>query len=81
MECVLDLVVFDLFLVVDRLLQVYQLFLIAHQQVSGRKLASKIPLSVLMSDGQNLSWLSKFYLFEVLDYVGCCFLMILDALS
>ena len=81
MECVLDLVVFDLFLVVDRLLQVYQLFLTAHQQVSGRKLASKIPLSVLMSDGQNLSWLSKFYLFEVLDYVGCCFLMILDALN
>ena len=81
MECVLDLVVFDLFLVVDRLLQVYQLFLTAHQQVSGRKLASKIPLSVLMSDGQNLSWLSKSYLFEVLDYVGCCFLMILDALS
>ena len=81
MECVLDLVVFYLFLVVDRLLQVYQLFLFAHQQVCGRKLASKIPLSVLMSDGQNLSWLSKSYLFEVLDYVGCCFLMILDALS
>ena len=33
MECVLDLVTLDLFVVVDRLLQVYQFFLIAHQQV------------------------------------------------
>ena len=81
MDCVLDLVVLDLFLVVDRLLQAYQLFLIAHQQVSGRDLASNISLSVLLSDGQNLSWLSKFSLFEVLGYMGCCFLTILDALS
>ena len=44
--------VLDLFLVVDRLLQAYQLFLIAHQQVSGRNLASKISPSVLLSDGQ-----------------------------
>ena len=64
MECVLDLVVLDLFfvVVVDRILQAYQLFLIAHQQVSGRNLASKISLSVLLSDGQNLSWLSRFSL-------------------
>ena len=81
MECVLDLVVLDLFLVVDCLLQAYQLFLIAHQQVSGRNLASNISLSVLMSDSQNLSWLSKFSLFEALGYMGCCFLTILDALS
>ena len=63
MECVSDLVVFDLFLVVDRLLQAYQLFLIAHQQVSDRNLASKISLSVLLSDGQNLSWLIEQILF------------------
>ena len=81
MECLLDLVVLDLFLVVDRLLQAYQLFLIAHQQVSDRKLASKISLSVLLSDGKNLSWLSKFSLFEVLGYMGYCFFTILDALS
>ena len=36
MKCVLDLVVLDLFLVVDWLIQVYQLFLIACQQVSDR---------------------------------------------
>ena len=81
MECVSDLVVFDLFLMVDRLLQAYQPFLIAHQQVSDRNLASKISLSVLLSDGQNLSWLSKFSLFEVLGYMECCFLTIFDALS
>ena len=81
MECVFDLVVLDLFLVVDRLLQAYQLFLIAYQQVSGRNLASKISSSVLLSDGQNRSSLSKFSLFEVLDYMGCCFLTIMDALS
>ena len=81
MEFVLDLVVLDHFLVVDRLLQAYQLFLIVHQQVSVRDLASKITLSVLMSDGQNLSWLSRFSLFELLGYMGCCFLTILDALS
>ena len=73
MKCVLDLVVLDLFLVVDRLLQTYQLFLIAHQQVSGRNLVSKISLSVLLSDGQDLSWLRRFSLFEVLGYVKCCF--------
>ena len=73
MECVLDLVVLDLFLVVDRLLQAYQLFLIAHQQVSGRNLASEILILVLLSHGQNLSWLSRFSLFEVLGYMGCCF--------
>ena len=81
MECVLDLLVLDLFLVVDRLLQAYQIFLIAHQQVSGRNLASKIFLSILLSDGQNLSWLSRFSLFKVLGYMGCCFLAIFDALS
>ena len=79
-ECLLDLVL-HLFLVVNRLLQAYQLFLIAYQQVSDRNLASKIFLSVLLSDGQNLSWLSRFYLFEVLGYMGCCFLTILDALN
>ena len=47
MECVLDLVVPYLFLVADRLLQAYQLILIAHQQVSGYKLASKISFSSL----------------------------------
>ena len=81
MECVLGLVVLDLFLVVDRLLQACQLFLIAHQQVSGRHLASKISFSVLLSNGQNLSWLSKFSLFEVCGYMGCCLLTILEALS
>ena len=64
MECLLDLVVLDLFLK-DRFLQAYQLFLIAHQQVSDRNLASKIFLSVLLSDSQNFSWLSRFSLFEV----------------
>ena len=73
MECVLDLVDLDLFLVIDRLLQVYQLFLIAHQQDSDRNLASKIFLSVLLSDGQNLS-------VEVIGYMECCLLTILDAL-
>ena len=53
-ECVLDLVI-DLFLVVGHLLQAYQLFLIAHQRVSGRNLTSKIFLSVSLSDGKNLS--------------------------
>ena len=85
MECVLNLVALDLFLVVDRLLQAYQLFLIAYQQVSGRNLASKISLLVLLSDGQNLSWLSRFSLFEVLGYMGyyflifffyCCFVIV-----
>ena len=81
MECVLGLVALYLFVVVDRLLQAYQFFLIAHQKVSGRNLASKIFLSFLLSDGQNLSWLSKFSLFEVLGYMGCYFLAILYALS
>ena len=81
MECILNLVVLDLFLVVDRLLQAHLLFLIAHQQVSGRNLASKISLSVLLGDGQNLSWLSRFSLFEVLGYMECCFLTIFEALS
>ena len=53
-ECVLDLVI-DLFLVVGRLLQAYQLFVIAHQRVSDRNLVSKIFLSVSLSDGKNLS--------------------------
>ena len=60
MEFILDLAVLDLFLVVDCLLQAYQLLLIAHQQVFGHNLASKISLSVLLSYGQNLSWLSRF---------------------
>ena len=81
MECVLNLVVLDPFLVVDRLLKACQISLIAHQQVSGRNLASKISLSVLLSDGQSFSCLSKLSLFEVLGYMGCCFLTILDALG
>ena len=81
MECVLNRVVLDLFLVVDHLLKGYQLFLFGHQPVSVRKLASKITLSVLMSDGESLSWLSKFSLFEEFGYMGYCFLTILDVLS
>ena len=81
MECLLDLVVLDLFLIVDRLLQAYQLFLIAHQQVSHRNLALKIFLSVLLSDHQILSWLSRLSLFKVFGYTGYCFLTILDSLS
>ena len=38
----LDLAVPNLFLAVGRILQAYQLFLIAHQQVSGRNLFSQI---------------------------------------
>ena len=34
-ECVLDFVVLDLFLVVGCPLQAYQFFVIAHKQVSG----------------------------------------------
>ena len=79
LERVLDLVVLDLFLVVYRLLQAYQLSLIAHQQVFGRNPASKISLSVLLCDTQNLLWLSKFFLFKVLYRM--LFLTILDALS
>ena len=52
MDCVFNLVVLDLFLVLDRLLQAYQLFLIAHQQVSGHDRASKISLSVLLTLSQ-----------------------------
>ena len=81
MACVMDLAVLDHFLVVDRLLQAYQLFLIAHQQVSGRDLVSKISLSVILSDSQNLSCLSRSSLLEVLGYMERYFLMILDALS
>ena len=78
MERVLDLVDLDLFLVIDRLLQVYQLFLIAHQQNSDRNLASKIFLSVLLSEGQNLSvevigWLYGMLLF---NNFGCSDLML-----
>ena len=80
MECVFDLVALDIFLVADGLLQAYQLFLIANLQVSVRNLASKVSLSVVLSDFQNLSWLSRFFLFEVFDYIECCFIMILDAL-
>ena len=81
MECVLDLVLLNLFLVVVHLLQSYQLFLNAHKQVSGRNLASIISLSALLSDGQNLSWLNRFFLFVVFSYMGYCFLTILDAHS
>ena len=81
MERVLDLVVLDLFLIIDRLLQPYQLSLIAHQQVSNRNLALKIFLSVFLSDGQSFSWLSRFSLFKVFGYLRCYFLTILDALS
>ena len=55
MECVLDLVVLDLFLLVGCLLQDYQLFLITHQQVSGCNLVLKVSLLVLLSDGKNIS--------------------------
>ena len=58
-----------------------QLFLIAHQQVSGCNLASKMSLSVLLSDGQNLSWLGRFSLFKVFGSMGCSFLTILDVLN
>ena len=60
-ECVLDLAVLDIFLVVGRLLPAYQLFLIARQQVFDCDLASEIFLSVLLTDGQNLFWLSRFF--------------------
>ena len=73
MECALNLVVLDLFPVVGCLLQAYQLFLTAYQQASGRNLASKISLSVLGSNSQNLCWLSRFFLFVVFAYMGCCF--------
>ena len=43
----LNLPALDLFLAIDRLLQAYQLVLIAHQQVSDRNLHSKIFFSVL----------------------------------
>ena len=81
LECILGLVALDLFLVIQHLLQAYQLFLVAYQQVSDCNLASEIFLSVLMSDGEDLSWLSRFSLFEVFGYMGCCFLTILDVLS
>ena len=54
---VLDIVVPDPFLVVDCLWQAYQLFLIAHQQVFGRKLASKISFGFL-------EWWPKPFLIE-----------------
>ena len=41
MECVWDCVVLELFLIIDLLLEAYQVFLIAHQQASGHNLASK----------------------------------------
>ena len=47
MECVLDFVILDLFLVVDHLLQAYQLFLISYQKVSGCNLASRFSFSFL----------------------------------
>ena len=81
MECVSEFVVFILFLVVGRLFPAYHFFLIAHQHVSCRTLASKISLSALWSDGQNLSWLSRFFLFVVFRYMGCCLLRIVDVLS
>ena len=54
---VLDIVVPDPFLVVDCLWQAYQLFLIADQQVFGRKLASKISFGFL-------EWWPKPFLIE-----------------
>ena len=41
MECVLDVVVLDLFLVNDHLLQADEFFLVAHQQVSDCNLPHK----------------------------------------
>ena len=61
MECVLDLVVRNLYLVIDRLLKAYQFFLIAHQQVSGGNLASKISFSVLLIIKIFLSWADSSY--------------------
>ena len=69
MECVLDLVVLDLFLLIDCFLQAYQLFLIAYEQVSDRYLATKIFLLLLFIDCQNLSKLSRFCLFEVVSCI------------
>ena len=77
MKCVLDLVVFDLFLEVDCLLQSYQLFLIDHQQVSGFNLA----FLVFLIDGKYLSRLRRFLLFKMFGYVECCILTISDALN
>ena len=78
MECILDLVVLDLFLVVGLFLKVYQLLLTTCQQISGRNLASKISLSVLLSEGQNLSWLSRFFLLvdAVFNHFGCSEVML-----
>ena len=73
MKCLLDLVFHDIFPVVGCLLQAYQLFLIVHQQVSGFNLASKISISIFLSDSQNPSWVSSFFLFVVFGFVGCCF--------
>ena len=82
MKCVLDLVVFDLFLEVDCLLQSYQLFLIDHQQVSGFNLASKFSFLVLLIDSKYLSWLRRLILlFKMFGYVECCILTISDALN
>ena len=63
-EGVLDLTILDLFLVVDCLLQAYQLFLIAQQQVSGRNLASKI----------SLGWWSKSFLVEHILFIRSAWL-------
>ena len=63
-EGVLDLTILDLFLVVDCLLQAYQLFLIAQQQVSGRNLASKI----------SLGWSSKSFLVEHILFIRSAWL-------
>ena len=63
-EGVLDLTILDLFLVVDCLLQAYQLFLIAQQQVSGRNLASKI----------SLGWWSKSFLVEHILFIQSAWL-------
>ena len=63
-EGVLDLTILDLFLVVDCLLQAYQLFLIAQQQVPGRNLASKI----------SLGWWSKSFLVEHILFIRSAWL-------
>ena len=67
MEYTLNLVVPDLFLLVDRLLQACQLFLIAHQQAFGRIIASKISFSSLES-------CSKSFLVEQIFFIRSAWL-------
>ena len=83
MQCILDLVVFYLFLVACCLLQAYQLFLSACQKVTWNNLASK-------NSFRSLEGWSKYFLVEqilficsvwlygvlFLNYFGCSKLML-----